>query len=192
MSLLLAVDVGNTSTDLGAFQGEKLVARWSVSTLRGRSVDEYGVLIQNLFAARGLRPEAIQALVVACVVPPLESTLAEVAARYLPVPPLFVAPGIRPGMPVLVDNPQEVGADRIVNGVAAFARFQRSVIVAGSGTATGLAWRIIEAGNRLQIPRMFAALLLLAASGIAIFYGLALLEHLLLRKWHESVVSKEQ
>ena len=64
--------------------------------------------------------------------------------------------------------------------------------VAGSGTATGLAWRIIEAGNRLQIPRMFAALLLLAASGIAIFYGLALLEHLLLRKWHESVVSKEQ
>jgi len=63
---------------------------------------------------------------------------------------------------------------------------------AGSGTATGLAWRIIEAGNRLQIPRMFAALLLLAALGIAIFYGLALLEYLALRKWHESVVSKEQ
>jgi NitT/TauT family transport system permease protein len=63
---------------------------------------------------------------------------------------------------------------------------------AGSGTATGLAWRIIEAGNRLQIPRMFAALILLAALGIAIFYGLALLEYLALRKWHESMVSKEE
>jgi len=134
--MLLAVDVGNTSTDLGVFRGDRLVARWSLSTDRSRTPDEYGVSIRNLFAARGLKVEEVRALVVACVVPPLESVLESVARQYLSLDPLFVAPGIKTGMPVLVDNPLEVGADRIVNGVAAFARFQRSVIVADFGTAT--------------------------------------------------------
>ena len=134
--MLLAVDIGNTGTDLGAFRGDKLLARWSLSSDRSRTVDEYGVLIRSLFAARELQVGEVKAMAVASVVPPLESVLQEVAQRYLSVEPLFVAPGIRTGMPVLVDNPLEVGADRIVNGVAAFQRFHRAVIVADFGTAT--------------------------------------------------------
>ncbi len=134
--MLLAVDVGNTSTDLGAFRGETLVARWSLSTDRGRTVDEYGTAIRSLFSARELDPGAIEWMIVACVVPPLESVLEAVARRYLGISPLFVAPGVKTGMPVLVDNPQEVGADRIVNGVAAYARFHEAVIVLDFGTAT--------------------------------------------------------
>ena len=134
--MLLAVDIGNTGTDLGVFRGDKLLARWSLSSDRSRTVDEYGVLIRSLFAARELEVGEVKAMAVASVVPPLESVLQEVAQRYLSVEPLFVAPGIRTGMPVLVDNPLEVGADRIVNGVAAFQRFHRAVIVADFGTAT--------------------------------------------------------
>jgi type III pantothenate kinase len=134
--MLLAVDVGNTGTDLGVFRKEKLVARWSLSTDRNRSVDEYGITLRSLFAAEALAVEEVEAVAVACVVPPLESVLDSVARRYLSVQPLFVAPGIKTGMPILVENPSEVGADRIVNGVAAFARFQRAVIVADFGTAT--------------------------------------------------------
>jgi type III pantothenate kinase len=136
MKMLLAVDVGNTNTDLGAFRGDTLAARWSLSTDRGRTVDEYGIAIRSLFSAHSLEPGEIQAMMVACVVPPMESILESVARRYLGITPLFVAPGIKTGMPVLVDNPQEVGADRIVNGVAAYARFHESVIVVDFGTAT--------------------------------------------------------
>jgi len=134
--MLLAVDVGNTNTDLGVFRGEALVSRWCLSTGRDRTVDEYGVAIRNLFSADGLNLLEVQAMAVSCVVPPLESVLEAVARRYLKITPLFVAPGIKTGMPVLVDNPQEVGADRIVNGVAAYARFQDAVIVVDFGTAT--------------------------------------------------------
>lgn len=136
MKILLAVDVGNTSTDLGAFREETLEARWSLSTDRARTVDEYGVVIRSLFSAHSLDPGDIQAMIVACVVPPMESILQAVARRYLGLTPLFVAPGIKTGMPVLVDNPQEVGADRIVNGVAAYDRFHQAVIVVDFGTAT--------------------------------------------------------
>jgi len=136
MKILLAVDVGNTSTDLGAFRDETLEARWSLSTDRARTVDEYGVAIRSLFSAHALDPGDIQAMIVACVVPPMESILLAVGRRYLGLTPLFVAPGIKTGMPVLVDNPQEVGADRIVNGVAAYTRFHQAVIVVDFGTAT--------------------------------------------------------
>jgi type III pantothenate kinase len=134
--MLLAVDVGNTGTDLGVFEEDKLLARWSISTHRSRTADEVGTLLQNLLAARNLRIDAIASMAVSCVVPPLESVLEAVARRYLFVEPLFVAPGIKTGMPILVDNPQEVGADRIVNGVAAYHRFARPVIVVDFGTAT--------------------------------------------------------
>jgi type III pantothenate kinase len=136
MTMLLAVDVGNTHTDLGVFKGETLLARWSLSTERERTADEMGVAIRNLFALSGLDPAAIAAMAVACVVPPLASILESVASRHLGVRPLFVEPGIRTGMPILVDNPHEVGADRIVNGVAAHARFHAAVIVVDFGTAT--------------------------------------------------------
>src|SRR4029434_667549 len=103
--MLLAVDVGNTGTDLGVFRKEKLVARWSLSTDRNRSVDEYGITLRSLFAAEALAVEEVEAVAVACVVPPLESVLDSVARRYLSVQPLFVAPGIKTGMPILVENP---------------------------------------------------------------------------------------
>ena len=115
--MLLAVDVGNTGTDLGVFRKDQLMARWSLSTDRGRTVDEYGIVIHSLFAARDLKVEEVRAMAVACVVPPLESVLEEVARRYLSVDPLFVAPGIK-------------------TGIAAFTRFQRAVIVVDFGTAT--------------------------------------------------------
>lgn len=134
--MLLVVDVGNTNTDLGLFRGGTLLARWSLSTERRRTVDEYGISIRSLFSAGGLDAGEVKAMAVACVVPPMESVLEEVARRYLGVTPLFVAPGIKTGMPVLVDNPQEVGADRIVNGVAAYALFREAVIVVDFGTAT--------------------------------------------------------
>jgi type III pantothenate kinase len=136
MTMLLAVDVGNTHTDLGVFQGETLLARWSLSTERERTADEMGVAIRSLFSLSGLDPAAVEAMAVACVVPPLASILESVASRHFGVRPLWVEPGIRTGMPVLVDNPQEVGADRIVNGVAAYARFHDAVIVVDFGTAT--------------------------------------------------------
>jgi type III pantothenate kinase len=136
VNLLLAVDVGNTHTDLGAFRAGKLAARWSVATDRTRTVDEYGVLFRSLFAAESLELAAVDSMVVACVVPPMESVLEQVARRYLRVTPLFVAPGVKTGMPILVDNPLEVGADRIANGVAAFARFRQAAIVVDFGTAT--------------------------------------------------------
>ena len=134
--MLLVVDVGNTGTDLGVFRDGNLLARWSLSTDRSRTADEVGALLRSLFSARGLQIEAIDSMAVACVVPPLESVLETVARRYFSVNPLFVAPGIKTGMPILVDNPLEVGADRIVNGVAAFQRFERAVIVVDFGTAT--------------------------------------------------------
>jgi type III pantothenate kinase len=99
-------------------------------------VDEYGVVMRNLFSAHSLDPAEIHAMIVASVVPPMESVLEAVARRYLRITPVFVAPGIRTGMPVLVDNASEVGADRIVNGVAAYARFREAVIVIDFGTAT--------------------------------------------------------
>src|SRR5262245_13995660 len=111
--MLLAVDVGNTGTDLGAFRDAKLLARWSLSTERSRTADELGVMLRSLCTARGLKVEEIESMAVSCVVPPMESVLETVARRYLSVEPLFVAPGVKTGMPILVDNPLEVGADRI-------------------------------------------------------------------------------
>lgn len=134
--MLLVADIGNTNTNLGAFRDDQLEARWTLSTDRSRTVDEIGVSIRNLFVTKGLDFKNIHALVVACVVPPLESTWRGMAGSYLGVTPLFVAPGIKTGMPILVENPQEVGADRIVNGVAAFARFKAAVVVIDFGTAT--------------------------------------------------------
>jgi type III pantothenate kinase len=134
--MLLAVDVGNTGTDLGVFQEARLLARWSISTDRSRTADELGTLLQNLLAGRNRKIDEITSMAVSCVVPPLESVLETVARRYLSVEPLFVAPGVKTGMPILVDNPQEVGADRIVNGVAAYDRVGGSVIVVDFGTAT--------------------------------------------------------
>ena len=138
--MLLAIDVGNTNTVLGLYRisnGEpKLAAHWRVSTHRTQTVDEYGVFFVNLFEMNGMKPSQVTHIIIASVVPPVESTLRQVCETYFHIEPLFVEPGIKTGMPVLVDNPNELGADRLVNGVAAFERYGGPCIVVDFGTAT--------------------------------------------------------
>src|SRR2546425_9858437 len=134
--MLLTLDVGNTNTVLGVFRGAELAAHWRLTTARDQTVDEYGILTRNLFTLAGLDAAAIEGVIISSVVPPLNGTLAEMARRYCGVEALFVEPGVKTGMPILYDNPQEVGADRIVNGVAAYERCKGAVIVVDFGTAT--------------------------------------------------------
>lgn len=142
--MLLVLDVGNTNTVLGVFTkaGEsstgydKLFANWRVTTRAAQTVDEYGVLFRNLFSMEQLDPKQIRGIIVSSVVPPLDSTLRRVCERYFHQKALFVEPGIKTGMPVLYENPAEVGADRVVNGVAAFEKYGGPCIVVDFGTAT--------------------------------------------------------
>jgi type III pantothenate kinase len=133
--MLLALDVGNTNTVLGLFRDAELVAHWRLATARDQTVDEYGILTRNLFTLAGLDPAAVAAVIISSVVPPLNSTLEEMSRRYFRTKPLFIEPGVKTGMPVLYDNPQEVGADRIANSVAAFAKYGGPCIVVDFGTA---------------------------------------------------------
>jgi type III pantothenate kinase len=133
--MLLTIDVGNTNTVLGVFRGEELIANWRLTTARQQTVDEYGVLTRNLFTLAGLDRDGIRGLIISSVVPPVNWTLGEMARLYFGQKALFVEPGVKTGMAVLVDNPLEVGADRIVNGVAAFHKFGGPCIVVDFGTA---------------------------------------------------------
>ncbi len=134
--MLLTLDVGNTNTVLGVFRGKELVAHWRLTTARDQTVDEYGILTRDLFTLAELEPKGINGVIISSVVPPLNRTLAEMSRKYLNQKPLFVEPGVKTGMAILVDNPLEVGADRIVNGVAAFERYGGPCIVVDFGTAT--------------------------------------------------------
>src|SRR5271167_388889 len=133
--MLLTIDVGNTNTVLGVFRGETLMAHWRLTTAREQTVDEYGVLTRNLFSLAGLDRDAIGGVIVSSVVATVNWTLGEMAKKYLGRRALFVEPGVKTGMAVLVDNPMEVGADRIVNGVAAFHKYGGPCIVVDFGTA---------------------------------------------------------
>ncbi len=133
--MLLAIDIGNTNTVLGVFRGNELVSHWRLTTARDQTVDEYGILIRELFTLAGLSASEIKGIMIASVVPSLNPTLMEMAKRYFDAKALFVEPGIKTGMPVHYDNPQEVGADRIANGVAAFAKYGGPCIVVDFGTA---------------------------------------------------------
>ncbi len=138
--MLLAIDVGNTNTVLGLYrlEGEKpeLVAHWRVTTHRSQTVDEYGVLFVNLFEMNGFSTNQAHYIIISSVVPPVEGTLRQVCQSYFHTEPLFVEPGIKTGMPVLVDNPSELGADRLVNAIAAFERYGGPCVIVDFGTAT--------------------------------------------------------
>lgn len=146
--MLLVLDVGNTNTVLGVFGREpkndasnshqhgQLAANWRVATVATQTVDEYGVLFRNLFAMGNVEVKNISGIVISSVVPPLDSTLRQVCEKYFGATPLFIEPGVRTGMPVHYDNPAEVGADRIVNSVAAFEKYGGPCIVVDFGTAT--------------------------------------------------------
>jgi type III pantothenate kinase len=133
--MLLTIDVGNTNTVLGVFREEELVANWRLTTARAQTVDEYGVLTRNLFSLAGLSKEMISGVIISSVVPPLNWTLAEMSRLYLGKKALFVEMGVKTGMSVQVDSPMEVGADRIVNGVAAFHLYGGPCVVVDFGTA---------------------------------------------------------
>jgi len=134
--VLLAIDVGNTNTVLGVFEGTTLRHHWRIETSHTRTSDEYGILVRQLFSVSGLDHAAIKAVAVSSVVPPLAFTLTQMATRYFGVAPLFVGPGIKTGMPILYENPREVGADRVVNAVAAYEKWKSGLIVVDFGTAT--------------------------------------------------------
>ena len=134
--MLLAVDVGNTNTVLGAFEGKVLRQHWRVETSHRRTADEYGIQVRELFASGGLDPRAVDAVAVSSVVPPLAFALTGMSERYFGVKPLFVGPGVKTGLPILYEDPREVGADRIVNAVAAWDRWACGMIVVDFGTAT--------------------------------------------------------
>jgi len=134
--VLLAIDVGNTNTVLGAFEGAELRHQWRVETSHGRTSDEWGILVRQLFQASGADPARVDAMAVSSVVPPMGQTLERMSARWFGVRPLFVGPGVKTGLPILYENPREVGADRVVNAVAAYARWKTSLVVVDFGTAT--------------------------------------------------------
>lgn len=138
--MLLALDVGNTNTVLGLYRldGEKpeMIANWRVATHRSQTVDEYGVLLVNLFEMQGKSPSEVTNIIIASVVPPVDSTLRRVCEKYFHLDPMFVEPGIKTGMKMLIDNPTELGADRIADAIAAYDRYGGPCVVVDFGTAT--------------------------------------------------------
>src|SRR5204862_1382985 len=133
--MLLTIDVGNTNSVLGVFRGDELIANWRLTTAREQTIDEYGVLTRNLFTLAGLDRDAITGVIISSVVPPVNRTLAEMSRIYFGRKALFVELGVKTGMAVLVDTPSEVGADRIVNGVAAFHHYGGLWLAGDAGTA---------------------------------------------------------
>jgi type III pantothenate kinase len=139
--MLLTIDVGNSNTVIALFRltpnaPAEVAAHWRITTHKTQTADEYGVLFLSLFDMQEIKATEVTSIIIASVVPPVESTLRRVCERYFNLKPLFVEPGIKTGMPILVDNPAELGADRLVNGVAAFARFGGPCVVVDFGTAT--------------------------------------------------------
>ncbi|MCK4368999.1 MAG: type III pantothenate kinase [Dehalococcoidales bacterium] len=134
--MLLTIDIGNTDTTLGVFEGEELRATWHMATSIHRRADEYGALLLNLLHQQGLDTSDIKAIALCGVVPPLISTFDELFQRYFHISPLVVGVGVKTGVRIRMDNPREVGADRIVNAAAAHHLYGGPVIITDLGTAT--------------------------------------------------------
>ena len=134
--MLLVLDIGNTNTVIGIYDRDQLVANWRLSTHHARTSDEWGVEVSSLLALEGLGREAVSAAIISSVVPPLTGALAEMIEALFRTEPLQVGPGVKTGVKILCENPLEVGADRIVNSVAALALVPGPAIVVDFGTAT--------------------------------------------------------
>jgi len=134
--MLLAIDVGNTDTVLGLYDGDELIYDWRIRTVVDHTVDEYGLLILSLYKSRRVSSRVIKDIIISCVVPPMMNILEPVCRKYFDIKPFIVGPGIKTGMPIFYDNPREVGADRIVNAVAAYEKHKRALIIVDFGTAT--------------------------------------------------------
>jgi type III pantothenate kinase len=134
--MLLAIDIGNTNTVLGLFKDSDLVHDWRIRTEVNMTIDEYAITLRSLFAVHGMPLDSVTDVIISCVVPPVLNSAERFCQGYFRTTALVVGPGIRTGMPILYDNPKEVGADRIVNAVAAYERRKDAVIVVDFGTAT--------------------------------------------------------
>jgi type III pantothenate kinase len=143
--LLLAIDAGNTHTVFGLFRGDHLQADWRVATRKEITADELGILVQALFERAGINRSEVDGIIVSSVVPDLNEVLRVTGERYFDCQPVFVGPGLKTGMPILYENPHEVGADRIVNAIAAKERYGAPVIVLDFGTAT--TFDVVSAGG---------------------------------------------
>ncbi len=133
--MLLVIDVGNTNIVLGAMEGGEVIEQWRISTSR-RTTDEVGLVLLQLLSHRGVAPASVEGVIISCVVPSLLFNLTKACRRYLDTDPMIVGSGIKTGMRVRTDNPREVGADRVVNAVAAAHRWGTPVVVVDFGTAT--------------------------------------------------------
>jgi type III pantothenate kinase len=134
--MLLAIDIGNTTIALGIFEGKTLLREWSVRSEREKTADEYSIMLLELLRSAAIDPAAIGGAIIASVVPPLTPAFQTLSQRLFEVKPLIVGPGLRTGMPILYENPGEVGADRVVASIAAFERYGGPCIVVDFGTAT--------------------------------------------------------
>ncbi len=133
--MLLALDVGNSNITIGVFEGRLLGAHWRLRTVHDQTSDEWGILLRNLFALASLEISAVDGIIIASVVPPLDSTLARMAERYFRITPVFITARTDIGLANRYENPNEVGADRLVNGVAAFHKYGGPCVVVDFGTA---------------------------------------------------------
>lgn len=136
MKMILVLDVGNTNIVLGVFQEEELKYHWRFETSRGKTEDEYGMLIKQLIETSGMSFQDITGIIISSVVPPIMFSLERMCMKYFKVKPLIVGPGIKTGLNIKYENPKEVGADRIVNAVAALQLYGNPLIIVDFGTAT--------------------------------------------------------
>jgi type III pantothenate kinase len=134
--MLLCIDVGNTNIVMGVFDQEKIIGHWRVRTEKDTTSDELGILICNLFQTSGIKMDGVNGIIISSVVPPLLNTLEGLSKRYFNIKPMVVGRGLKTGMPIRYDNPKEVGADRIVNSVAAYEKYRCGLIIVDFGTAT--------------------------------------------------------
>ena len=134
--MLLVIDVGNTNTVIGVYEGEKLIHDWRIRTVVDHTIDEYGMLILGLYQSSRIRAKTVQAIIISCVVPPMLNILDPLCEKYFHLKPLIIGPGVKTGMPIFYDNPREVGADRVVNAVAAYEKYRKDCIIVDFGTAT--------------------------------------------------------
>ncbi|MCD6353180.1 MAG: type III pantothenate kinase [Proteobacteria bacterium] len=134
--MLLTIDIGNTNIVLGVFENKKLIQHWRIVTKQEKTEDEYGILISNLYQFSNIDIYSTTGVIISSVVPPMVRTMETLCNKFFKHKPMFVGPGVKTGMPIRYDNPHEVGADRIVNAVAAFERHRNSLVVVDFGTAT--------------------------------------------------------
>lgn len=134
--MILVVDIGNTNIVLGVYRGRELLHHFRLSTARQSTVDEYGVLIHNLFHMSDISFKDVEGVIISSVVPPLVQVIVEMCVKYIGKDPLLVGPGIKTGLNLRYENPREVGADRIVNAVAAIEQYKCPLVVVDFGTAT--------------------------------------------------------